>query len=88
MAKQLPPWFATPAKPSRPIERIVPSDAEARNGWDEQSLTAYVAERRAAQDVVIDPSARRPARPTRPNSHHWNFPVKRAWAIQGRSWRR
>ena len=73
----LPPWIATPPKSSRPVERITPSDEERRNGWDEESLTQYVAERRAAEAMLIDPRARRPQRPARQNSHRWNFPAWR-----------
>ncbi len=73
----LPPWIATPPKRSGPIETITPTEEERRNGWDEESLSKYVAERRAAQAMLLDPAARRPQRPTRQNSHRWSFPAWR-----------
>jgi hypothetical protein len=74
----LPPWIATPPKRSGPIETITPTEEERRNGWDEESLSKYVAERRAAQAMLLDPAARRPQRPTRQNSHRWSFPAWRS----------
>ena len=82
-----PPWSVPPSKPteaSRPPERIVPTDAERKNGWTEESLTAYVAERRAAQDAALDPTNRRPARPDRSAGHRWAFPATNAWTVQRR----
>ena len=82
---RVPPWFAAPSAPTegpRPVERIVPSDAEARNGWTEESLTAYVAERRAAQDVLLDPTTRR-----RPSPQKADGPMGRSvWLVQERRW--
>lgn len=34
---------------------IEPTAEEARNGWDSASLTAYVHEQRAAQEMKVDP---------------------------------
>ena len=45
-----------------------PTPAEAANGWTEDTLSAYVAERRAAEDARIDPRARRKPRPQSANS--------------------
>ncbi len=73
----LPPWIATPPKRSGPIETITPTEEERRNGWTEETLSAYVAERRAAEAMLLDPAARRHKRPTRQNSHRWSFPARR-----------
>lgn len=54
-----------------------PTEGERKNGWDEDSLNRYLAERKKAQDVVIsfDPQAREPRKPHRANSrynpHRW-----------------
>lgn len=46
----------------------VPTGAERRNGWNEQSLAAYLAERERAQaDVVL---RRPPARPATTNGRY------------------
>jgi len=74
---RLPPWFVSPPKRLGPIETITPTAEEAANGWTEESLSKYVAERRAAQAMLMDPAARRPQRPTRQNSHRWSFPAWR-----------
>ncbi len=73
----LPPWIATPPKRLGRVETITPTEGERRNGWTEETLSAYVAERRAAEAMLIDPRARRPQRPTRQNSHRWSFPAWR-----------
>ena len=83
----LPPWIATPPKRLGRVETITPTAEEAANGWTEESLSKYVAERRAAQAMLMDPAARRPQRPTRQNSHRWNFPARRFWRIEKPSWR-
>lgn len=50
---------------------IEPSEGEARNGWDAESLTAYVQEQQASASLRIDPGsamnrqARRPQRQNR-----------------------
>ena len=41
---------------------VEPSEDEKRNGWTTETLTAYVAERKAGQSLAIDPlSVRRQA---------------------------
>ncbi len=77
MTSRLAPWGGSPAPSSRPVERIEPTPAEVANGWDTESLSKYVAERRAAEAMLLDPAARRPQRPTRQNSHRWSFPAWR-----------
>jgi len=83
----LPPWIATSPKRLQ-IETIEPSEEERRNGWTEETLSAYVAERRAAEAMLIDPQARRKQRPTRTEGYRWNFPARRSWEIKRPSWRR
>ncbi len=73
----LPPWIATPPKRWGRVETITPTAEEAANGWTEESLSKYVAERRAAQAMVMDPAARRPQLQTRQNGHRWSFPNTR-----------
>lgn len=36
-------------------ERVEPTEADLRNGWTTETLTAYVAEQRASQALKIDP---------------------------------
>ena len=64
----IPPWKIGLAGPKRPVERIEPTPEEAANGWTADTLSAYVAERRAAEEVRIDPRARRKPRPQWANS--------------------
>jgi hypothetical protein len=71
----LPPWIGTSPKRLQ-IETITPTEEERRNGWTEESLSQYVAERRAAQAMLLDPHARPKPRPTRANGYRWNFPVR------------
>jgi len=51
---------------------IQPTADEAKNGWTAETLTAYVAEQKAAQSLRIDPSSalRRKAPPVRANSKY------------------
>jgi hypothetical protein len=42
------------AQAAAEIQPVVPNEDERRAGWDEESLTAYVAERNAAADLKID----------------------------------
>jgi hypothetical protein len=88
MTSRLPPWGGSPAPSSRPIERIEPTPAEVANGWDTESLSKYVAERRAAQAAALDPAARRPVRPQQAKGHHWSFPARRSRQIKTPSWQR
>ncbi len=70
-----PPW--TRAEPSEPPERIEPSADEARNGWTAETLTAYVAESRARQNVSIAAGiGGRKRKPTKTNGHRWGFPAR------------
>ena len=85
---RLPPWSATPPKRLGPIETITPTDEERGNGWDEESLSRYVAGRRAAQTMLLDPAARRKPRPQQAKGPRWNFPVRRSWRIKKPSWQR
>ncbi len=62
------PWTIGPPGPKGPIERIEPTPEEAANGWTVDTLSAYVAERRAAEDARIDPRSRRKPRPQSANS--------------------
>jgi hypothetical protein len=54
------------------MNRIEPTEAERRNGWDADSLARYVAERNQANAAIInhDPEARPKARPTVANSKY------------------
>ncbi len=74
---RLPPYAEVSTKPTGPVERITPTEEERRNGWTEETLSAYVAERRAAEAMLIDPRARPKPRPTRANGPRWNFPASR-----------
>ena len=53
------------------------TDEERANGWTEETLTAYIAEREKAQAgvVMFDPEYRKPQRPkwanNRYNPLHW-----------------
>ena len=85
---RLAPWSDAPAKRLGPIETITPTEGERRNGWTEETLSAYVAERRAAEAMLIDPFARRHKRPTRQKNHRWAFPARRSWEIKKPSWQR
>ena len=49
-------------------ERVEPSPDELRNGWTTETLSAYLANQKAAQTLRIDPHSalnRRARRPTR-----------------------
>lgn len=59
-------------------ELVEPTDEERRNGWTAETLTAYLAERRAGQSLAADPdslhrqTARRPGEANhRYNPHRW-----------------
>jgi hypothetical protein len=59
-------------------ELIEPTDEEKRNGWTAETLTEYIAERRAGQSLHADPNslqsriARRPAETNHTyNPHRW-----------------
>lgn len=63
---------APPAKATAP-ELIQPTEDEARNGWDAESLTAYVKEERErAQSDMISSRIfnRKPPRPRWANSRY------------------
>ena len=51
---------------------VQPTAEEARNGWTAETLTAYLAEQKAAQSLRMDPSStlRRKAPPVRANSSY------------------
>jgi hypothetical protein len=53
-------------------ELVQPTAEEARNGWTAETLTAYLAEQKAAQSLRLDPSStlRRKAPPARANSKY------------------
>jgi len=86
MTSKFPPWIDAPRRRLK-VEPITPTDEKRRNGWDEESLSQYVAERRAAQAMLLDPAARRPARPQQANGPRWNFPARRSWTVKP-SWQR
>lgn len=44
---------------------IILTDAERRNGWTEETLAAYLAQREQASMQLIDPANRTPAMPKR-----------------------
>ena len=48
------------------------TDEEAKNGWTEEALAAYVAERERAQAgvVMFDPEYRQPQRPKWANNRY------------------
>lgn len=57
---------------------VEPTEDERRNGWDAESLTTYLAERAAGQELAADPNslhrmmARRPkAQNSKYNAHRW-----------------
>ena len=75
-----PPWLGSPPRANQPIERIEPTLEEARNGWDAESLTAYVAERRAMQDTGIGAAKRRP-RPQWANGSTWHWRRSLRWRV-------
>ena len=81
------PW-TIPVRPKGPIEKIEPTDEEKRNGWTVDTLSKYVAERRAAEDARIDPRARRWVRPKSANSTLANSRWARAprWTIGQSRW--
>ena len=67
-----PPW--TRPEPAAPPERIEPNAEERRNGWTPETLTAYVAESRARQNVSIAAGiGGRKRKPTKTNGHRWQF---------------
>ena len=47
------------------MANVEPTDAERANGWTEETLTAYIADRERAQAGIImfDPDYRQPQRP-------------------------
>ena len=84
----IPPWTIGLAGPKRPIERIEPTPEEAANGWTVDTLSEYVAERRAAEEARIDPRSRRKLPPQWANSvmakSHW---VREAqWTVGRARW--
>lgn len=54
---------------------FIPTPEERRNGWTEESLRAYWAQRERAAALVIqhDPDARKPAQPKIANSKYSPF---------------
>ena len=52
----------------KPVELIEPTADEIRNGWDAETLTAYVQERTAAQCSHI--YERQPKRPTQAKGYN------------------
>ena len=54
------------------MPKIELTDEERRNGWTEESLRAYVAERERAQAgvVMFDPEHRKPQRPKWANNRY------------------
>ena len=83
----LPPWLrhtdgaagaeCEPQAEAAALELVEPTEEEARNGWDAESLTGYLAGRERAQAGVImfDSKYRRRPRSRRANSkyrpHYW-----------------
>jgi len=55
-------------------EMIEPTEAEKKNGWTRESLTEYLAERMAAQEMVVDVNSlhRRAARRPDESNHRYN----------------
>jgi len=74
------PWLASPPKQAKPVELIEPTEEERRNGWDAESLTAYVAERRAVQDTRIGPARCEP-RPRWSNGSRWHWRCTPRWRV-------
>lgn len=50
-----------------PEELIEPNEDERKNGWSAETLTAYVHERRRAQQASLDWKSRSPPRPQMQN---------------------
>ncbi|MCZ6861664.1 MAG: hypothetical protein O7I42_15545 [Alphaproteobacteria bacterium] len=75
------PWLAISLGPTRPVERIEPTDEERRNGWTVDALSEYVAERRAAEEARIDPQARRKPRPQWANGSKWHWRRTPGWRV-------
>ncbi len=73
------PWTIDLAGPKGPVERIEPTPEEAANGWDVESLSKYVAERRAAEDARIDPRSRRKGPPACANGSKWHWRCTPRW---------
>ncbi len=76
----LPPWLkrtsgaAESDEPQAAPELIEPTDEEAKNGWDTEALTAYLAERERARAVtVMAMFNRRPPRPRWANHRYSPF---------------
>ncbi len=64
----IPHWHQPqPRASDEPEELIEPTEDERRNGWDAQSLTAYVREQRHAQESRLDWHARPRPRPQMQN---------------------
>lgn len=55
-------------------EDIEPTDEEKRNGWTKETLSRYLAERRAGQSLAADPESalRRLARRPTEQNHRYN----------------
>ena len=53
---------------------IEPTDEEKRNGWTSETLTTYLAERQAGQELAIDVNSlhRRIARRPNQQNHKYN----------------
>jgi hypothetical protein len=52
---------------------VEPTPDEARNGWDAESLSSYLAEQQASQSLRVDPHSmmnRQARRPTRANNRY------------------
>lgn len=63
----------------QPLSLVEPSEDEKRNGWTAETLTAYLAERKAATSMALEPnSAIRRSPPQRANGkynpHYWRRP--------------
>jgi len=55
-------------------EMIEPSEEERKNGWTAETLTQYLAERHAAQEMAVDVNSlhRRTARRPDEQQHRYN----------------
>ncbi len=81
MAK-VPPWVGPELRSTKPVERVVPTEEERRNGWDEESLSQYLHEREEAQGAALDFTTRRKGPPQSANSALANS----RWTVRGSRW--